>query len=204
VIGGITGGVGSAFSGASVATQVAVGAGMGAGGNALTQQAFTGHVDWGQVGVSTVVGGAAGGAGALMGKLAAARSVNAGGVESLPPSSVRFSQTSVNGVPEIANSMRANGWVGDAIDVVRMPDGRLTTIDNTRVLAAHQAGINVQASVHGFDEALPGEFVPRFTTPKGGAPTTWGDAVVNRIGKQNSLYRTTYPMGSPVVGWNGS
>jgi len=39
--------------------------------------------------------------------------------------------------------MRANGWQGDAIDVVRMPDGKLTTLDNTRVLAADQAGIQV-------------------------------------------------------------
>ena len=153
------------------------------------------------MGISAAVGGVGAGVGA---KLAGARSANAGGVESLPPSSVRFSQTSVNGVPEIADSMRANGWVGDPIDVVRMPDGRLTTVDNTRVLAAHQAGINVQATVHGYDEALPGEFVPRFTTPKGGTPSTWGDAVTNRIGKQNSLYRTTYPIGSPVTGWNGS
>ncbi|HMC04855.1 MAG TPA: RHS repeat-associated core domain-containing protein, partial [Actinomycetota bacterium] len=204
VIGGITGGVGSAFSGAGIATQVAVGAGIGGGGSIAQQEAFTGHVDWGQVALSAGVGGVGAGAGSMLSKLAAARSVNAGGVESLPPSSVRFSQTSVNGVPEIADSMRANGWVGDPIDVVRMPDGRLTTVDNTRVLAAHQAGINVQATVHGYDEALPGEFVPRFTTPKGGTPSTWGDAVTNRIGKQNSLYRTTYPIGSPVTGWNGS
>jgi hypothetical protein len=201
VIGGITGGVGSALSGAGVATQVAVGAGLGGGGNALTQQVFTGHVDWSQVAISTAVGGVGAGVGA---KIAAARSANAGGVESLPPSSVRFSQTSVNDAQEIADSMRTRGWVGDPIDVVRMPDGRLTTVDNTRVLAAHQAGIDVRASVHGFDEALPGKLVPRFTTPKGGEPTTWGDAVTKRIGKQNALYRTTYPMGSPVIGWNGS
>lgn len=79
VIGGITGGVGSAFSGAGIATQVAVGAGIGAGGSVAQQEAFTGHVDWGQVALSAGVGGVAGGGGALLGKLAAARSVNAGG-----------------------------------------------------------------------------------------------------------------------------
>jgi hypothetical protein len=78
VIGGITGGVGSAFSGAGIATQVAVGAVTGAGGSAAQQEVFTGHVDWGQVGISAAVGGAGGGAGAMLGKLAAARSVNAG------------------------------------------------------------------------------------------------------------------------------
>jgi len=63
------------------------------------------------------------------------------------PSSINFSQSSVNGVDEIARSMRANGWVGDPIDVVRPPDGSLATIDNTRVLAAHQAGIDVQTTI---------------------------------------------------------
>ncbi|TMK39211.1 MAG: RHS repeat protein, partial [Actinobacteria bacterium] len=96
VIGGITGGVGSAFSGAGIATQVAVGAGIGGGGSIAQQEVFTGHVDWGQVALSTGVGGVGAGAGSMLSKLAAARSVNAGGVESLPPSSVRFSQTSVN------------------------------------------------------------------------------------------------------------
>ncbi|MFG2716302.1 hypothetical protein ACGFX2_38100 [Streptomyces goshikiensis] len=28
------------------------------------------------------------------------------------------------------DSMKVNGWAGDPIDVVRMPDGGLTTVDN--------------------------------------------------------------------------
>jgi hypothetical protein len=127
----------------------------------------------------------------------------AGGVESLAPSAIRLSQSSVNGVEDIASSMRANGWVGDPIDVVRMPDGGLTAIDNTRVIAAHQAGIDVQATIRGFDELLPEEYIGRFTTPKGGAPSTWGDALLNRIGGQNSIYGNTYPFGSPFTGWAG-
>jgi hypothetical protein len=85
VIGGITGGVGSAFSGAGIATQVAVGAGIGAGGSAAQQEVFTGHVDWGQVALSTGVGGVGAGAGSMLSKLAAARSVNAGEVGDLKP-----------------------------------------------------------------------------------------------------------------------
>jgi hypothetical protein len=77
VIGGITGGVGSAFSGAGIATQVAVGAGIGGGGSVAQQEVFTGHVDWGQVALSTGVGGVGAGAGSLLSKLAAAREVNA-------------------------------------------------------------------------------------------------------------------------------
>ena len=122
---------------------------------------------------------------------------------SINPGAIRFSQSSVNGVDEIAASMRANGWVGKPIDVVRMPDGGLTAIDNTRVLAAHQAGNDVQATIRGFDEALPEGMIPRFTTPKGGSPSTWGEALLNRVGAQNSGFRSTYPFGSPFTGWGG-
>jgi hypothetical protein len=41
--------------------------------------------------------------------------------------------------------MSAQGWLGDPINAVQMPDGGLTTMDNTRVLAAHEVGIDVQA-----------------------------------------------------------
>lgn len=127
----------------------------------------------------------------------------AAAAESLSPTSIRFSQSSVNGVQAIADSMRANGWVGDAIDVVRMPDGSLVTIDNSRLLAAQQAGINVQARVHNYGDALPDSLAGRFTTSRGGAPSTWGEALHNRIGSQNSQYAQTYPNGSPITGWNG-
>jgi hypothetical protein len=99
--------------------------------------------------------------------------------------------------------MRADGWIGEPIDVVRMWDDGLTTVDNTRVLAAHQAGIGVLARVHAFDEALLGDMIGRFTTRKGGVPSTWRDAVLNRIGIQNVPYRTRSPAGSPFTGWSG-
>jgi hypothetical protein len=31
-----------------------------------------------------------------------------------------------------------------------------------------------------------------------------GDAISNRIGMQNSIYRITYPFGSPFTGWIGT
>ena len=73
-----------------------------------------------------------------------------------------ISESSVNGAAKIIGEQRANGWVGDSIDVVRMPDSGLTAIDNTRVVAAHQAGTDVQALIQGFDDPLPPEFVGRF------------------------------------------
>ena len=69
-------------------------------------------------------------------------------------------------------------------------DGRLTTIDNTRVVAACQARIDVQANIHAYDELLPIEYIARFTTK------TWGDAVELRIGKQKSSFRTDNLFGS--------
>ena len=132
-------------------------------------------------------------------------SVDESGTATINPNDIRFSQSSVNGASEIIDSMKAKGWDGDPIDVVRMPDGNLTTIDNTRVLAARYAEIDVQANVHAFDEVLPQDLdlIERLTTPKG-VPQTWGDAVLLRIGKQNSGYRNTYPLGSNIIGWSGN
>lgn len=91
--------------------------------------------------------------------------------------------------------MKKNGWVGEPIDVVQMPDGKFTTIDNTRVAAARQAGIDVQANIHSYNGALPSDLIERFTTKKG-IPNTWGEALELRVGKQNSTFRNTYPSGS--------
>jgi hypothetical protein len=95
--------------------------------------------------------------------------------------------------------MLQNGWRGAPIDVVRMEDGGLTTIDNTRLLAASRAGVDVQAVVHDAGEPLTTDQVTRFT--RGDAvPRTWGDAVTIRIQNQNSQFRQLYPMGSPIIG----
>jgi hypothetical protein len=84
-----------------------------------------------------------------------------------------------------------------------MSDVGLTTVDNTRVLAANYAGIEVQATIHGFEEALPTEFAPRFLGPKGEFPSTWGGAVSNRIANQGAAFRNAYPNGAPLTGWLG-
>ena len=111
---------------------------------------------------------------------------------------IRFSQSSVNGADEIISSMKANGWKGDPIDVVKMSDGKLTTIDNTRVVAAREAGIDVQAILHNANELLPESLIDRFTTKKG-VPKTWGEAIELRIGKQKASFRKNNPFGADAM-----
>ncbi len=113
---------------------------------------------------------------------------------------LRFSQSSVNGAADLTHSMKTKGWAGDPVDVVRMSDGKLTTIDNTRILAASRAGVKVQARIHEGTSSLPKEFVERFTTKKG-VPSTWQEAINLRIGKQAFYgYRNGYPNGSVIIG----
>lgn len=94
--------------------------------------------------------------------------------------------------------MKTNGWKGDPIDVIRMSDGKLTAIDNTRVVAAREAGIKVQANIHDENELLPESLIERFTTKKG-VPTTWGEAIELRIGKQNASFRNNNPFGADIM-----
>jgi hypothetical protein len=103
--------------------------------------------------------------------------------------SIRFSQTSVNGLDDLTKSMKKNGWKGDAIDIVKMEDNMYTTVDNTRLLAAKKVGIDVKANVHNFDDAISPEMGKRFLNKKGELPKTWGEAVQNRINSQSKSFR---------------
>ena len=96
--------------------------------------------------------------------------------------------------------MKKHGWLKNKdIDVVKMADGTLISVDNKRVLAASRAGIDVRAKVRFGDEKLSSEMAIRFTTREG-TPTTWGEAIRFRINNQKKLYRETYPNGSYVTG----
>ena len=121
-------------------------------------------------------------------------------VQILEHSKISFSQTSVNNVEEITESMKLHGWLYDPVDIVKLSDGTLVTLDNTRVLAASRANILVNAIVHEVSEKLTPEYAERFTTKKGGVPETWGEAVLNRINKQSNIYRTLYSNGSKIIG----
>ncbi len=119
-------------------------------------------------------------------------------VQEIHPDAIRFSQRTVSGLKEIVRSMRANRYVGAPIDVVKMADGGLVTLDNTRVLAASQAVVNVWAIVHEAGEALPPSQIQRFTTAVG-APSTWGEAAALRIQNQGAGFSGRRPNGSPYT-----
>ncbi|QPF74691.1 LysM peptidoglycan-binding domain-containing protein [Roseateles sp. DAIF2] len=125
------------------------------------------------------------------------------GLQSLDATTVSFTQSSVSfgkagasyNLDTLVASMSRDGWVGKPIDVVAMPDGTLASIDNTRVLAARRAGIEVQANVRAFDEAIISPIRQASLTEAGIVPETWGDAALLRINKP--IQNTTYPYMSP-------
>ena len=130
-------------------------------------------------------------------------------IESLAANDVRFSQNTVsyNKVDRISGekytyddlvqSMKTGGWKGDPVDVVKMPDGAFTSMDNTRISAARDAGINVQANVHGFNDPLPANMI---ANDRFGDAKTWGEALAGRISNQKPpSFGNANPNGSPTA-----
>ena len=139
------------------------------------------------------------------------KSVLATGRQMLDPSEVSFSQATVSyqkkgkgyNYDTMVEDMRKNGWNGKPVDVVNMPDSAPTSMDNTRILAAREAGIKVEANVHSFNEKLTAREVERFQV-NGVFPNTWGEAILLRIEKQGTIkgdgipnnWNIKYPHGS--------
>lgn len=130
-----------------------------------------------------------------------------GGIEKLSPYQVRFSQSSVSfdkidrssNLPytyiDLRNSMSKSGWKGEAIDVVKMSDGKLTSIDNTRLVAAKETLTEIKAVVHNYDDRVP--FNTRIS--RQWKSDTWGKVVEERINKQTKTFRTENPQGSTLM-----
>ena len=129
------------------------------------------------------------------------------GLQTLDPMKTGFTQSWVSyqkpgasyNFDTLVESMRTNGWAGKPVDVVRMPDGTLTSIDNTRILAARQAGIEVQANVRAFDELILDANRMDSLSIRGVTPSTWGNAAALRINSplQNNVLRN-----GGVVNWS--
>jgi filamentous hemagglutinin len=95
---------------------------------------------------------------------------------------------------DLVTSMREKGWQGDPVDLVRMPDGKLTSMDNTRITAAREARIGVQGVERSYGEAL----TPEIQNARGWSDyNTWGEAITARINNQSKSFSTANPYGSP-------
>ena len=129
-------------------------------------------------------------------------------IESLAANDVRFSQSTVSynkvdritgdkyTYDDLVQSMKTNGWKGDPVDVVKMPDGAFTSMDNTRISAAREAGVNVQGNVRGFNDPLPADMI---ANRRFGDATTWGEALTGRISNQTPpSFGNANPNGSPT------
>lgn len=138
----------------------------------------------------------------------ASHQVGEGVVRAINADSVRFSQRTVSfskvdrltgeryTFNDIVGSMREHGWKGDPIDAVQMRDGELTSLDNTRVLAARETGTSVRATIHDPSDSLTAAEADRFFKPKFGSPSTWGDAVDIRIQSQTGRFGERFPHGT--------
>ena len=122
------------------------------------------------------------------------KSVLPTGRQMLDPSEVSFSQATVSyqkkgkgyNYDTMVEDMRKNGWNGKPVDVVNMPDNAPTSMDNTRILAARNAGIKVDAIVHNYSDKLSYEDIRRFGVGNT-YPKTWGEAIELRVKKQSSM-----------------
>ncbi|MBI5373721.1 MAG: hypothetical protein HZA79_16975 [Sphingobacteriales bacterium] len=102
--------------------------------------------------------------------------------------SIRFTQNTVNEFGKALKSVASGKY--DPIDIVKMGDGMYSTIDNTRLLAAQQLGLDIKATVHSFEDALPKTMLERFENPakKGEFAKTWGEAIQFRTGRQTGSF----------------
>lgn len=83
-----------------------------------------------------------------------------------------------------------------------MPDGKLTALDNKRLLAAKRAGVMLEARLWKFDDimVINREVAIRFKNANNELPITFGEAVINRVLSQEKRFSKKYPYGSPITG----
>lgn len=137
----------------------------------------------------------------------------------LPTGTIRFSQNTVSGPTRLDGTLlpltrlleifaARKEYVSEPIDVVRMPDGRFTSLDNRRLWASQLVGLpEIPVNVHEMTDPIPtaeeasryvrskaivdrrGELGPTGAElfPAGHVPRTYGEAVLIRCGSQTKL-----------------
>ena len=125
--------------------------------------------------------------------------VESNATTNVDPRNVAFSQTTVsynksktvNGnkveytYDDLVASMVIDGWDGEPLNVVRMPDGGLSSLDNTRLLAAREAGIDAEIIVFDYNDVMPDAASVGYSVKDKPTPTKWGEAITLRIGNQD-------------------
>jgi hypothetical protein len=135
------------------------------------------------------------------------------------PASLRFSQkdigaTTSEGQPldDVVTSMRTQGWRGDGLHVVELPDGTRVSLDNRRLYAAHKAELGeVPVFYHAPSEPFPKQWAEEgfelknnirrledgtlvvggtkgeIVYAKGLVPATYGEAALFRTANQGNI-----------------
>ncbi len=106
-------------------------------------------------------------------------------------------------IDSIAAAVRDNPISLPAIDVVLMPDGKLTSLDNKRLTAASGVdAANIKIFIRDANEQLTAAEAKRFRSEVDGekiSPRTWGDATALRIFNQGDEFARKFRQGSAVV-----
>ena len=66
---------------------------------------------------------------------------------------------------DIVNSIKRDGWNGSPLNVVRIPDGSLASIDSARLLPARHAGIDAKIVIHEFNDVMPNASALEYARP---------------------------------------
>jgi len=100
------------------------------------------------------------------------------------PNKLNFSQNSAGGNGRYASrteSVKQNGSLMEPIDVVEV-NGKLVSLDNTRVLVAQEQGLSeIYMRLRQATDALPTDEITKMRFP---GAQTWGEAVGQRTGNQ--------------------
>lgn len=99
----------------------------------------------------------------------------------------------VAGTPEAGDAFNSLVLpdVADSFDVyascpVRTDATRAATYTINHSPGAATKTVDQKSVVHGFDDLIPADQAGRFLSRKGVVPTTWGEAIANRIGKHSA------------------
>ena len=136
------------------------------------------------------------------------RSVASGRQMMVNPREVRFTQEwvsynssdKVNTLDTTGPTVKTSTQSLPAIDVMVMPDGRLSSLDNRRLTAAQlYEADSIKVIIHAPGDALPDARTVRRFAWENYQPQTWGEAAAVRIYKQGSEFRDAFRQGSTVI-----